>query len=138
MIDTNKIPLVSCDEMDSVHLEEVQMLNQLYKLLNSNEKNETKIILALNELLLHVREHFSKEERLMKDSYYPMLNMHKSEHTKIVNEMQINTFMFRNTKDYTALKEYFLTDIPTWLNQHIMSMDITFANYLSQKNPDNT
>jgi len=133
MIDINKIPLVNFDEINSVHLEEVELLNKLYALLNAKEKEEKKILLSLNELLLHVREHFANEERLMKESYYPTLSMHKAEHGKIINEMQMHIMEFRNRKDYELLREYFEEEIPTWLNQHIRSMDIILADYLYER-----
>ena len=133
MIDTNDIPLVSFNEINTVHIEEVELLNSLYVLLNDKQKDEKKILLRLNELLLHVREHFANEERLMKESYYPTLSMHKAEHGKIINEMQMQIMEFRNRKDYELLREYFEDEIPTWLNQHIKSMDIILADYLSQQ-----
>ncbi len=133
MIDTNDIPLVSFNEINTVHIEEVELLNNLYVLLNNKQKDEKKILLRLNELLLHVREHFANEERLMKESYYPTLSMHKAEHGKIINEMQMQIMEFRNRKDYELLREYFEDEIPTWLNQHIKSMDIILADYLSQQ-----
>jgi len=133
MIDINNITLVSFDEINTVHIEEVKLLNKLYSLLQADDKEEKKILLTLNELLLHVREHFANEERLMKDSFYPTLSMHKAEHGKIINEMQMQIMLFRNRKDYELLREYFEEEIPTWLNQHIRSMDIILADYLSQK-----
>ena len=133
MIDINNITLVSFDEINTVHIEEVKLLNKLYSLLQADDKEEKKILLTLNELLLHVREHFANEERLMKDSFYPTLSMHKAEHGKIINEMQMQIMLFRNRKDYELLREYFEEEIPTWLNQHIRSMDIILADYLSKK-----
>jgi hemerythrin len=133
MIDINEIPLVGFDEINTVHIEEVELLNKLYTLLDANQKEEKKILLTLNELLLHVREHFANEERLMKESYYPSLSMHKAEHGKIINEMQMQIILFRNRKDYELLREYFEEEIPTWLNQHIKSMDIILAEFLTQR-----
>jgi len=133
MIDINTLPLVNFDEINRVHIEEVELLNTLYALLALEKKDEKKIVLTLNELLLHVREHFANEERLMKESYYPTLSMHKAEHGKIINEIQMHIMEFRNRKDYTLLREYFEEDIPTWLDQHIRSMDIILANYLYER-----
>ncbi len=133
MINIDKIPLVNFDEINAVHLEEVELLNKLYTLLHADEKDKKQILLNLNELLLHVREHFANEERLMKESYYPTLSMHKAEHGKIINEMQMQIMEFRNRKDYEILREYFEDEIPTWLNQHIKSMDIILADYLNNR-----
>jgi len=133
MININEVPLVNFDEINTVHIEEVTLLNKLYALLHKQEKDEKQILLSLNELLLHVREHFAKEERLMKDSFYPTLSMHKAEHGKIINEIQMQIMEFRNRKDYELLREYFEEEIPTWLNQHIKSMDIILADYLKER-----
>ncbi len=133
MINIDEIPLVNFDEINAVHIEEVELLNRLYRLLQTQEKDEKQILLSLNELLLHVREHFANEERLMKDSFYPTMSMHKAEHGKIINEMQMQIMEFRNRKDYEVLREYFEDEIPTWLNQHIKSMDIILADYLKER-----
>jgi len=132
MIDINTLPLVNFDEINQVHHEEVKILNSLYTLLDAPDSKDKEIILRLNELLLHIREHFANEERLMKESYYQSLNMHKAEHGKIINEVQMQIMEFRNRKELEPLKEYFKEDFPTWLDQHILSMDITLAEHLSQ------
>jgi len=127
------IPFVNFSEIDNVHKEEVILLNKLFVLLQNNDKDFKKILLSLNELLLHVREHFANEERLMKESYYPTLQMHKAEHGKIINEINMQIMEFRNRKNYEVLIEYFEEDMPTWLNQHIKSMDTPLAKYLQEK-----
>lgn len=145
MINTDEIPLVDLNEIDRVHLEEVELLNRLYALLDTQTSQkvnceegdatlyENKVLLTLNELLLHIREHFANEERLMKESYYPSYNMHKAEHGKIINEVQMKILEFRTRKDYKILREYFEEDIPTWLDQHIKSMDIILADFLKNR-----
>ena len=133
MINIDKIPLVNFDEINKVHLEEVELLNSLYELLHVETPDFKKVLLSLNELLLHVREHFANEERLMKESYYPTLQMHKAEHGKIINEINMQIMEFRNRKDYELLREYFEEEIPTWLNNHINSMDIILADFLVER-----
>jgi len=133
MINIDKIPLVNFDEINKVHWEEVELLNSLYKLLHVETPDFKKVLLSLNELLLHVREHFANEERLMKESYYPTLQMHKAEHGKIINEINMQIMEFRNRKDYELLREYFEEEIPTWLNNHINSMDIILADFLVER-----
>ena len=132
MININTLPMVNFDEINSVHKEEVALLNSLFTLFDNSSSQDKQIVLKLNELLLHIREHFANEERLMKESYYQSLNMHKAEHGKIINEVQMHIMEFRNRKERDLLIEYFKEDFPTWLEQHILSMDITLAEHLSQ------
>lgn len=130
MIKKNDIPLVSLRSMNEVHFEEVDILNTLLEQLDSNAGFEI-LSESLQKLLEHMKEHFSSEERVMKDTHYPSFNMHKADHDKVLNEARYAEIQWRNKKDEDALREYLEGDVLVWLDQHIKAMDMPMAEYIS-------
>ena len=129
MIKQDDLPLVSLSAMNEVHFEEVALINALLEHLEDEMGFE--IISESFEILLdHMQEHFSSEEKLMREFHYPSLNMHKADHDKVLNETRYAQMQWRNKKDADALREYMQEDIVPWLNQHIQAMDTPMADYL--------
>lgn len=130
MIKQNDLPLVSLTSMNEVHFEEVAILNTLLKQLENSMDFEI-LSKSLEELVEHMQEHFSGEEKLMKEVHYPSLNMHKADHGKVLNETRYAQMLWRNKKDKDALREYLAEEIVPWLNQHIQAMDTPMADFIS-------
>jgi len=131
MIKLNTIPLVSIDSMNETHMEEVEIINTMLGQLEE-KADFGAISKTFEELLEHIQEHFAGEEKLMKESYYPSLNMHKADHGKVLNEARYAEMQWRNKKDVDALKEYIEEEIIPWLDQHIKAMDMPMADFLLQ------
>ena len=129
MIDFRNVPKVAYEDMNSVHAEEVELLNNIEELLEDNTIFE-KIDIAVEELLEHTREHFANEERLMLEVNFPAFRMHKNEHDRVLNEFQYILLDWRNKKDNSILKEYITEVVPEWLQQHIVSMDTVTAQFI--------
>ena len=130
MIKQSALPLVSLDSMNDIHLEEIVILNRLLEQLNNKEKFEL-ISESLEKLLEHMKEHFSSEETLMRESNYPSLQMHKADHDKVLNQTRYIEMEWRNRKDSEALREYLEDDVAMWLDQHIKAMDTPMADFIS-------
>jgi hemerythrin len=128
MIDFDLVPKVAYDEMNRVHAEEVALLNTLE--LQLNAEDSVAIEVTLDRMLEHTRGHFSNEEKLMQEVQFPPYMIHKSEHTRALNEMQYIIMDWRSRKDNTILRNYFLETIPQWLTQHIASMDTMTAQFI--------
>ena len=128
MIDFELVPKVAVDEMNRVHSEEVELLNTLESQLDAGEISA--IEKTLDTLFEHTKEHFANEERLMREVSFPPYTMHKSEHDRVLNEFQFVMMDWRNRKDNTILRNYFLETIPSWLTQHIASMDTMTAQFI--------
>lgn len=129
MIDLRVIPKVAYEDMNTVHVEEVELLNKIEKLLEDNASFE-QISTSVEELLNHTKEHFANEERLMQEINFPAFRMHKSEHDRVLSEFQYVILDWRNKKDNSILQEYLTLDIPAWLHQHISSMDTVTAEFI--------
>jgi len=131
MIKQEELPLVSLNSMNEVHFEEVVILNTLLEQLD-NEAGFEMLSQSLDKLLEHMQEHFSGEEKLMKETHYPSLQMHKADHDKVLNQTRYTEMQWRNKKDKDALREYLEDEIVLWLDQHIKAMDTPMADYVSQ------
>ncbi len=132
MIDPNDLPQVVLSNMNDVHLEEALLLNTLLELLDSKAEFEV-VSKSFETLLTHMQEHFSSEEKMMKEAQFPSFNMHKADHDKVLNQTRYAEMQWRNKKDEVALKEYIEEDILPWLDQHIKAMDTPMAEYLKRQ-----
>ena len=130
MIQKSNIPLVSLDTMNETHFEEVEIINMLLEKLD-NDTDMASISSGFEKLLEHIVEHFSSEEKLMKESKYPVFNIHKSDHDKVLNTVRYAEMEWRNRKDIEALREYLEEELIVWLDQHIKAMDIPMADFIA-------
>ena len=131
MIDHKDLPLVSLESMNKVHLEELDLLNTLLEQIDSNADFEM-LSKSLEELLAHMQEHFTGEEKIMQEAKYPSFHMHKGDHDKVLNEARYVEMEWRNRKDVDALREYLEEELAAWLDQHIKAMDTPMADFVSQ------
>jgi len=133
MINKDDLPLVSYESMNETHFEEVKIINLLLKQID-NKADYSTLSLTLEKLLQHMQEHFSGEEKLMKDAHYPSLNMHKADHGKVLNQARYAEMTWRNKKDIEDLDEYLQDELIPWLDQHIKAMDTPMADFLLVEN----
>ena len=131
MIKQSDIPLVSLATMNSVHFEEVEILNTLLAQLDDKADFKT-LSKSMEKLLAHMQEHFAGEEKIMQEVQYPSFRMHKADHDKVLNEARYAEMEWRNRKEVDALREYLAEEIVPWLDQHIKAMDVPMADFVSQ------
>jgi len=124
------LPLVSLASMNRVHLEEHTLLNALLDQLNTADFEEISTTLEL--LLAHMQEHFTNEEKMMREAQYPSFRMHKADHDKVLQEARYAEMEWRNRRSIEDLREYFEGELLTWLEQHIKAMDTPTADFLMQ------
>jgi hemerythrin len=129
MIDKTKLPLVENDTMNEIHFEEVQIINDLSKLIESNQTDA--ITDQINMLIAHMQKHFSYEEDMMKSKRYQMYSVHQADHNKVLTETRYMLMDWRSAKDIDRLKEYFEEELPDWLDQHIKAMDTPMAEFIA-------
>ncbi len=131
MIDKQELPLVTVDEMNAIHFEEVDLLNSLIILIE-DKADDAQIGENLYTLIEHMQAHFSFEEKLMQSHRYPMYQLHKGEHDKVLREIRYVEMEWRSRKDRDELQDYLKENIPMWLDQHIKAMDSVLADFLQQ------
>ncbi len=130
MISLDSLPLVDYAPMNDVHYEEVVLLNSVTELLQSPSDNTAEITSLLDEILAHTQEHFANEEQLMQTCNFPAYDMHKAEHTRVLSQLQTYVDQWKETHDNTVLLDYFRVEIPSWLDQHINTMDTITARFI--------
>ncbi len=130
MIDQKTLPTVSFDEMNSVHFEEVERINDLLTQIAKGQDIE--VTKALEALLDHMQEHFDYEEGMLKNRGFAMFDIHRSDHQRIMGETRMAYMNWRNFKDRDALKAFIEDDFIEWLNLHIQAMDSVAADFLLQ------
>lgn len=129
MIEKNDIPLVSLESMNKTHFEELEIINLLLKQIETQADSKT-LSQTFEQLLEHMGQHFSSEEKLMKEYLYPSLNMHKADHDKVLNQARYAEMEWRNKKSVEGLKEYILEELTPWLDQHIKAMDMPMSDFI--------
>jgi len=130
MINKSDLSLIANEEINAIHLEEVEILNTLIALVNSGEDGLA-ITTAFEAFIDHMQAHFTYEEGLMKDSGYGMYSIHQAEHYKVLNEARYNLMDWNSSKDIERLREYFSEDLVAWYDQHVDAMDKPMADFFS-------
>ena len=112
--------------VDSEHIKLVDMLNEVYALLNDGKRDEARQYFT-ETLSSYVNEHFASEEKFLKSINYPQLDEHIKIHEnykKTFQELvpQIQSF------DELAFRKA-VNDAFTWIITHIGKTDKKYATY---------
>jgi hemerythrin len=130
MIEKSSLVKVENAAINTIHEEEVELLNNLLLLLE--EKREVdKITEAFDALIAHMQEHFSYEESLMQGKEYAMYTIHQAEHYKVLNEAKYRMMLWTSSKDLWDLDAYLRDDLLEWYGQHIEAMDKPLVDFLN-------
>lgn len=136
LLDESDFPRVELEFMNQVHLEEIDMLNELAELFAARrEGKQVEQLLAgrLRALLEHTRQHFAQEEALMRQAGFPPYPVHKQEHDRILGELEALFDGWEVSGDSHALEHFLLTTLPDWMVRHVASMDKVTAHYLARR-----
>ena len=133
MIAKENLPRVIYEQMNDVHEEEVELLNHLERILEENVLDIAKVDSVLEEMLVHTQEHFSNEEKLMKEVGFPAFIMHQGEHLRVLNEMKRVVSHWQMQRDTDVIRDYFLGTLIEWLMLHINTMDTITAQFIAMR-----
>jgi hemerythrin len=120
------------DKIDSQHRQIVDILNQLYTLLNdSGADRKAEAELVFDQLANYVTEHFAFEEDLMFNSGYPndLLIEHKATHSALLSKVQ-HIVQAHQEGDAAALSDLLPYLYGNWLIEHICGTDKAYAPYV--------
>lgn len=84
-------------------------------------KDNNKIEENLSELLKLLEQHFSLEEKLMKETKFPGYISHKLEHDRFYEKIRVISFNYR--KNNSILTSELLSNIKNWFYNHIEISD---------------
>ncbi len=128
----DEMPLVAMEFMNAVHLEDIEIINELFALIVAYDKGKSsieEINQKYQEWIAHTVEHFRGEEVMMVEKGFPPYAMHKGEHDRALDEMRGIFQEWQKTMDSSVLKIYLIEVLPFWLINHINTMDTVTARF---------
>ncbi len=125
------LPLTRDEQLDEIHRDEVRVLELLLESLKSGSDEDIKE--GLMNFIEHIDSHFKHEEELMDVEGYTMVELHKGEHYKILNEVRYLLFNWQNSHDRYEVEDYLKYEFIPWLKQHIPALDQPLIEFLRSK-----
>lgn len=114
--------------IDDDHKTLIMAVNRIYEAIEL--KNKDLVAKCFTQLLTHTREHFAREEELMKQSAYPGLAAHATEHEKLLKELGAQE---NNLLTYEGLKIESFNLLKDWAVEHIINYDRLLGSYLMKR-----
>lgn len=132
LFDLENVNKVAFNDMNEVHLEELELANSIYEYILSTKDYDHKIIeQKLEEFTFHLRDHFLFEEDMMRETNCPILSCHQEEHVRVQKIMfQIFT-EYARTHDAQLIRFYFEREFKMWIENHILTMDTVTGAFLN-------
>jgi hemerythrin len=132
-IDPSQVPELPLAAMNADHVEEFRLLAQVGDALEAHRRGATgpeTLLERLAILAVHTREHFLREEQVMRESGYAGYAAHKAEHDRLLAEMDAEARAFRERTDVARLARYLLGDVRSWYLLHTRTMDVAAARFV--------
>ncbi len=126
---------MSVEQMQKTHEDEIKILNDIDNLAISVDRKEAtleELENKINEYLVHVKEHFSNEEKLMRKYDFPSYQMHKTAHDMFLEELEIAVKQWKRYENITKITN-FIRRTPEWIVLHVNTVDAPTANFLAKK-----
>lgn len=122
---------VGIESIDEDHMRLVETMNLLHEGIMEG-KRVAAMQKTLQMLLNYTREHFGKEEDLLRRAKYPRLNEHIEEHSRFVAKVTeyLETFL----QGKTAFSLQLLNFMKNWLLSHILTEDRNYIPYMKKAN----
>lgn len=133
-IDPAHLPVLPVAFMNADHAREVRLVNDVEAALAAHGRGEgtlSDIVERLSVLAVHTREHFLREELMMREVRFPAYPVHKAEHDRVLAEMDAEARAFRESGDAARLSRYLLDALPAWFVEHIRTMDVVTARFVA-------
>jgi hemerythrin len=133
-LDPATLPELPIPFMNEDHAREAALVNDLEDALAAHGAGESGIAPVLERLSLlavHTREHFLREEAMMREAQFPAYAMHKAEHDRVLAEMDREVRAFRDHGDSARLFRYVMSSLPEWFQNHVRTMDVVTARFVA-------
>lgn len=131
-LDAFRLPQLPVDFMNADHAQEVALLEAIEGALSAHGRGAGTLAAVLEKLSLlavHTREHFLREESMMRETQFPAYPQHKAEHDRVLAQMDAEARTFREHGDAARLSRYLFEALPAWFLQHIATMDQVTATF---------
>lgn len=121
---------VNIKEIDAQHLKLVELINELYRALLSNNPDDF-LGEILDRLVEYAAEHFQTEEDYMRIHGYPEFEPHKKEHEAFVEKIILYHRQYKTGE--LVLSVAIVNFLKDWLKNHIVGSDKKYTDFLNQK-----
>jgi len=141
LIDKSTFPFVAIDSMNDVHFEEVDLINEVGELISaraSDKENEDQLSSKLDELLVHIQDHFAIEQKRMVAYGFPAYPVHKAEHDQVLQELTDLHGQWKETGDSKPVENYIQNVLPNWMVEHVSTLDTVTSQYIKSRMEDET
>jgi hemerythrin len=118
--------------IDEQHKMLIQRLQALVHAIETYQ-SVNEIVKTLDFLIEYTNFHFSTEEKHMKETHYPGLEDHTTQHEEFQATLNELTVDFEEDGASRALAEAVNTFLMSWLVTHINAVDLQFGTFLTQK-----
>jgi hemerythrin len=129
MIDWKDEYSVGNSLIDKQHRELIQMTDELYTACRQGGGAEkASFIRTIHGAVRYVKEHFSTEEKIMKQVNYPDYEVHKKEHEDFIAEVLLQAKNYENNNPFVPAA--FVKFLLEWIVTHIAGSDRKYVPYL--------
>lgn len=130
--DCSTIPQVALDFMNTVHCEELTLVQSISGLIDADSPDNQKISELLDHWVTHTEQHFERENRYMQEYRFPAYPVHSNEHDAALEQIRQVRQQWDHEHDLESLQQYVQQEWPAWFKNHISTMDFITAQFLSQ------
>ncbi|MCL1997688.1 MAG: bacteriohemerythrin [Turicibacter sp.] len=119
-------------KIDNQHQELIDLINELVTV-NTHLTKTLEVEKTLKFLTNYVVKHFTDEEVLQRQTYYPKYDWHRSQHQeyiKAVNELKED---FKRSGSTPQFSLQIQQTIINWIVKHIKHADVEFGRFLNEK-----
>jgi hemerythrin len=117
--------------MDRSHREMADLVNRMADCSNAS------FVYLYPDLVTHTHSHFATEEVLMRETRFPATAEHRSEHARVLGELE--AFRQRLAGGRIAMaRAYVAEQLPAWFAVHLATMDSALAAHVTALNKAKT
>ena len=133
-LDAANLPDLPISFMNADHAREAALVNELEDAHAAHAAGAGPVAPVLERLSLlavHTRDHFLREESMMREARFPAYPVHKAEHDRVLAEMDAEARAFRTAGDAERLARYVRERLPEWFEGHVRTMDVVTARFVA-------
>ena len=133
-LDPGALPDLPVAFMNEDHLREVSLVNDLEEALADHARGTggvAAVLETMSLLAVHTRDHFLREESMMREAHFPAYAAHQAEHDRVLAQMDAEARAFRERGDAIRLSRYVSTTLPEWFRAHVRTMDVVTARFVA-------
>jgi hemerythrin len=114
-------------DIDAEHQQLFRLANAFFEADDKTSKTDCAM-----RLFQYTREHFGREEALMRQIGYPGMDAHLTQHNELIGKLNVVAESIAKDTLQNAQLKTFLTG---WLVGHIVTFDTKLAGYLNRMPP---